>query len=98
MCAGSLTGVSGVVGGCGVVVWLLHSGREHLVRMTPLVWGVVFMYVIFSTQHNQSSLFLFWLVGLLVVWVVFVAHESMVCICVCKLLRAYGGCLGIRSR
>ena len=81
MCAGSLTGVSGVVGGCGVVVWLLHSGREHLVRMTPLV-GVVFMYVIFSTQHNQSSLFLFWLVGLLVVWVVFVAHESMVCICV----------------
>ena len=24
-----------VVGGCGVVVWLLHSGREHLVRMTP---------------------------------------------------------------
>ena len=30
-------GVCGVVGGCGVVVWLLHSGREHLVRMTP-VW------------------------------------------------------------
>ena len=80
MCAGSLTGVSGVVGGCGVVVWLLHSGREHLVRMTPLVWGVVFMYVIFSTQHNQSGLF--FLVGLLVVWVVFVAHESMVCMCV----------------
>ena len=79
MCAGSLTGVSGVVGGCGVVVWLLHSGREHLVRMTPLV-GVVFMYVIFSTQHNQSGLF--FLVGLLVVWVVFVAHESMVCMCV----------------
>ena len=30
-----------VVGGCGVVVWLLHSGREHLVRMT-LLSGVLF--------------------------------------------------------
>ena len=32
-----VTVFGGVVGGCGVVVWLLHSGREHLVRMTP-VW------------------------------------------------------------
>ena len=50
-----VTVFGGVVGGCGVVVWLLHSGREHLVRMTPLLWGVVFMYVIFSTRHNRSG-------------------------------------------
>ena len=60
-------GVCGVVGGCGVVVWLLHSGREHLVRMTPLFGGVVFMYVIFSTRHDHC----FHSFGLLVVWVVF---------------------------
>ena len=36
-----VTVFGGVVGGCGVVVWLLHSGREHLVRMTPLC-GVLF--------------------------------------------------------
>ena len=77
MCAGSLTGVSGVVGGCGVVVWLLHSGREHLVRMTPLV-GCCFHVCDFLNPTRTG----FPLVGLLVVWVVFVAHESMVCICV----------------
>ena len=62
-----VTVFGGVVGGCGVVVWLLHSGREHLVRMTPLFGGVVFMYVIFSTRHNHC----FHSFGLLVVWVVF---------------------------
>ena len=72
-----VTVFGGVVGGCGVVVWLLHSGREHLVRMTPLFGGVVFMYVIFSTRHNHSCLLVCWLCGLC-----FVAHESMVYISV----------------
>ncbi len=82
----------GVVGGCGVVVWLLHSGREHLVRMTPPVWGCCF-HVCDFLNPTQSACF--WFVGC-VGCVLLLMNQWFTS--VCKLLRAYGGCLGIRSR
>ena len=82
---------SGVVWGVWVVVWELYSGREHLTTtiFVPTVWlvcGCCFLQIFSSNNFFDCSC---------VCFVFVLAYERF---CVCKFLRAHGGCLGIGSR
>ena len=83
----------------GVVVWELHSGREHLAghHVNDVLRKQFFEYI---------RIIGFWLVVLIFSIKLLSSCRSFICTCdtfgvacvVCKFLRAHGGCLGIGSR